>query len=538
MVCDIREEIKVNSRSAAGPVNRWRRTRAVSFGVFMAIAFVLSGCSGGTGGGGSSGTEVTIALPEEPRTLASWNAYSNDGHPVLRNITEALINRDPRTNDLVPELALSWRQVDPQNWQFTLRQGVKFTDGSDFDANAAATSLNYVLDPKNAFPMRTFLGPDIEASAVDQYTLNVKTAAPDPILPTRLYFVTIPSAKQITDDLGSYETNPVGTGPYKLDSWNRGQNIVLVPNDEWWGKDVPDAGGRQTVTKATYVFRPETEVRAAMVQRGEADLAPKLTKEQCDAAPRCESTPTVETVILRMDTKNPVLADIRVRQAISMAFDKEKIMNDILGGGKVVGQIVGPSAVGYADLPPYPYDPERAKALIAEAKADGVNVDEPMTVSAREGYILRANEIVQLVADSLRSVGLTGVTSQTQETAAFEEQWTLGYNNIPADRALLGVQQHGQELMDYSGSVVGYYSCGGATSAYCDPQLEKMFAAAVGTSGDARQQALADIAKYVYDQVPVVPIGQPNFNFGLTERLNWKPRIDGFILLKEMTFNS
>jgi peptide/nickel transport system substrate-binding protein len=500
----------------------------------MGVALVLSACSGGAGGG-STGSEVTIALPEEPRSLASWNAYSNDGHPILRNVTEALVNPDPKTNDLVPELALSWKQIDPTNWQFTLRQNVKFTDGTEFDANSAATSLNYVLDPKNAFPMRTFLGPDIQASGVDKYTLNVRTASPDPILPTRLYFVTIPSAKQVTEDLGSYETSPVGTGPYKLDAWNRGENIVLVPNDEWWGKDAPDAGGKQTITKATYVFRTETEVRAAMVERGEADLAPKLTKEQCDASPKCESTPTVETVILRIDTKNPALADLRVRQAISMAFDKEQIMNDILGGGQIVGQIVGPSAVGYADLPPYPYDPERAKALIEQAKGDGVDVTEPITVSAREGYILRANEVVQLIADSLKAIGMTAVTSETQETAAFEQQWTMGYNNIPAERTLLGLQQHGQELMDYSGSVVSYYTCGGNTSAYCNQELEKMFAAAVGTTGDARQQALANIAKFVYDQVPVVPIGQPNFNFGLADRLDWKPRIDGFILLKEMT---
>jgi len=114
----------------------------------------------------------------------------------------------------------------------------------------------------------------------------------------------------------------------------------------------------------------------------------------------------------------------------------------------------------------------------------------------------------------------------------------MGYPNIPPERTLLGLQQHGQELMDYSGSVVGYYSCEGNTSAYCDPQLEKMFATAVGTSGDAREKALADIAKYVYDRVPVVPIGQPNFNFGLAQRLDWTPRIDGFILLKEMTLNN
>lgn len=515
-----------------------RRRSAGVIGVLMAIAFVLSACSGGGGGAGTSGTEATIALPEEPRTLASWNAYSNDAHPVLRNVQEALLNRDPKTNEMVPELALSWKQVDPTDWQFALRQGVKFTDGSPFDAAAAATSINYVLDPKNAFGIRTFLGPDVQVSAVDQYTLNIKTATPDPILPTRMYFVTIPSAKQITEDLGSYETHPIGTGPYKLDAWNRGQNIVLVTNDDWWGKNASDAGGKQSITKATYVFRPETEVRSAMVGQGEADLAPKVTKEQCAAAPKCESTPTVETVILRLDTKNPTFADLRVRQAISLAFNKQQIMDDIMGGGQIVGQIVGPSATGYAKLPAYPYDPAKAKALIAAAKADGVDVGMPIEVTAREAYPVRSNEIVQLIANSLNDIGLTGAKSDTKEVGAFEQQWELGYKNIPSDRAMLGLMQHGQELMDYSGSVVSYYDCDGPTSAYCDPQLETMLADATPKTGDERQTALAAIAKYVYDQVPVVPIGLPSFNFALSERLNWKPRIDGFILLKEMTLKS
>ncbi len=509
---------------------------AVVAGV-AASALVLGACSGGETeetADDTGGAEVTIALPEEPRTLASWNAYSNDGHPVLRNVTEALLNRDPDSNELVPELATSWEQIDDTNWQFTLREGVTFHDGTPFDAEAAATSLNFVLDPENAFPMRTFLGPDVTASAVDEFTLNVETESPDPILPTRLYFVTIPSPEQV-DDPDGYETNPIGTGPYAFESWNRGQNIVLTANEDWWGAESDEAMGEQDIAQATYVFRPETEVRAGMLSSNEADLAPRITSEQCEAAPVCESTPTVETVVLRLDTPNPLLADQRVREAIALAIDKDQIMNDILGGGETVGQIVGPGAVGYADLEPYPYDPDRAAELVAEAQADGVDVTAPITVIAREGFILRASEAVQVIAAELQEIGLTGATSETQETAAFEEQWTIGYDNIPEDRAWAGLQQHGQELMDYAGSIGGYYSCDGQTSAYCAPTLEDMYAEAVTTSDDERQEALAAIAEYVYEEVPVVPIGQPNFNFGMTERLEWTPRMDGFILLKEMT---
>jgi len=167
---------------------------------------------------------LTIALPEEPRSLGSWNAYSNDGHPVIRNVTEALLNRDPVSNELVPELALSYTQVDDNTWQFELRQGVKFHDGSDFNAESAAYSLNFVLAEENAFPMRQFFGSQVTAEAVGDYTLNVSTVDPDPILPLRLYFCTIPSAQAIQDSPDTYEENLVGTGPYKLDEWNRGQS--------------------------------------------------------------------------------------------------------------------------------------------------------------------------------------------------------------------------------------------------------------------------------------------------------------------------
>lgn len=524
---------------------RRRSGRSAVVAGVAGVALVLGACSGDggdddtTGGaegeGEGGGTEVTIALPEEPRTLASWNAYSNDGHPVLRNVTEALLNRDPETNELVPELATAWEQVDDTNWQFTLREGVTFHDGTEFTAETAAAGLNYVLDPENAFPMRTFLGPDVTASAVDEYTLNVETEAADPILPTRLYFVTIPSPTQLEEDLDAYETTPIGTGPYRLESWSRGQSIVLAANEDWWGLEADDAMGEQQISQATYVFRPETEVRSGMLTSGEADLAPRITSEQCEAAPACQSTPTVETVVLRLDTPHPMLADQRIREAIALSIDKEQIMNDILGGGEVVGQIVGPGAVGYAELEPYPYDPERATELVAEAAADGVDVTAPLAITARDGFILRANEAVQIIASEMQAIGLTGATSSTLETAAFEEQWTIGYDNIPEDRGWVGLQQHGQELMDYAGSVGGYYSCDGQTSAYCDETLEEMYAAAVTTTEEERQQSLAEIAEYVYEEVPVVPIGQPNFNFGLRERIDWTPRMDGFILLKEMT---
>ncbi|BCB78251.1 ABC transporter substrate-binding protein [Phytohabitans flavus] len=523
------------------PRRRTRRAMLVSPALVLAV--VLSGCGmtsddeGGSGNGGGL-TKITIGLSEEPRSLASWNAYSNDGHPVLRNIEEALLNRDPQTNELVGELATEWKQqADPKTWRFTLRQGVTFHDGSPFNAEAAAYGLNWVLSKDNAFPMRTFLGPELTATVVDEYTLDVTTEAPDPILPTRLYFVTIPSMKALKEKPNEWETHPVGTGPYKFAAWNRGRDIQLTANDQWWGrKDTAAAhGSNDKVKDVTYLFRPETEVRASMVKTGEAQFVRWLTESQCGEAPKCEKGVGVETVILRLDTPNPALKDPRVREAIALSFDKSQIINNIMGGGELAAQIVGPSALGFnKSLQPYPYDQAKAKQLIAEAKADGVPVDAPLTVAAREGFILRADESIQLVAQALTDIGLTNVKSEMRETAKFEQAWTAGYQAITPDRGLIGLQQHGNELMDYSSSIEGYYACKGATSAYCDPELEKLTAAANQLAGGERDTALQNIAKYVYDRYITVPVGQPNFYFGLATGIDWKPRLDGFLLVKEM----
>lgn len=529
--------------SRASEQHRPRVTTLVRVAAAVAaVTLLASACGGGEGGSGSGGEEgaITIALQEEPRSLASWNAYSNDGHPVLRNVQEALVNRDPETQELVGELATEWEQTNPTTWRFTLREGVTFHDGTAFNAVAAAEALNYVLSPENAFPMRTFLGPELTAEEVGEYTVDIVTESPDPILPTRLYFVTIPSMAAVEEDPDAYETTPVGTGPYEFVEWSRGQDITLEANEDWWGRDDTDAayGSNEDITEARYVFRTETEVRAAMAETGEADFVRWVTEDQCAAAPQCTSGPGVETILLRMDTPNPTLSDQRVREAIALSFDKGQVMDELLGGGTPAAQIVGESATGFSEnLQPFPEDVERAQQLIQEAAADGVPVDAALVVTAREGFILRANEVVQFITQSLQEIGLTGVTSELLETAAFEEQWTAGYDNISPDRGWIGLQSHGNELMDYSSSIEGYYDCGGATSAYCDDQLQAEYEQATTLEGDERDAALGSIAEYVYETVPVVPIGQPNFYFGLAEDIEWSPRMDGFILLKEMALS-
>lgn len=494
----------------------------------------------------AEGQSLVMALPEWPRHLASWNGYSNDGHPVIRNTHEALLNRDPETNELIPELATAYEKVDEFTWRFTLREDVMFHDGTTLNAEDAAFVIELQLDPESAYPIRQFFGAEVDAEAVDEYTLEITTRdtdgnpVADPILPLRMYFLPIPSRAAYEADPGAYETNPVGTGPYKLVEWNQGQYIDLTAFEDWWGRrDTADAHGtNEVVTDVRYIVREESAVRAALLDTDEADFARFITPEQCDAAPQCRKTPTVETIIVRIDIQNPTLGDMRVRQAIAHAIDKESIMSDIQGGGEVANQIVSSSALGWnPDLEPYAFDLDRATELVDEARADGVDVEAEFTFAAREGFILRADEIIEFIVSNLHEVGLTGAQAQMMETAAFEDLWQPGgYDVVSPDRAFVGMNQHGNELMDYAASM-GYYSCDGTPSNLCDQTLEEMIAEAQALSGDERETALQEIAAYVHDLYYIVPVGYPSFNFGLAEGVEWVPRMDGFILIKEFSFS-
>ncbi|MDQ3781200.1 MAG: ABC transporter substrate-binding protein, partial [Chloroflexota bacterium] len=478
---------------------------------------------------------LVISMSVEPDTLENWKAYSTDGHPVLRNVQEALLNRDPVSNELIGELATAWEQTDESTWRFTLRQGVTFHDGSPFNAEVAAFGINYTWSPENKFEIYQTIGPDMTATAVDEYTVDVTTVAPDPILPARLYFSPIPSMTQVQERPDSLVTEPIGTGPYKFVEWNRGQYIRITANPDWWGNAAPeDAHGAVTIKDVEFVFRAESSVRAAMVTAGEAQIGRFLAPEDCETTPVCKSVSSIETIFLRLDTNHTAMKDIRIRQAIAEAVDKEGIAEQFFGGGEAASQLVGESATGYnADLEPYPYDMEHAKQLVEEAAADGVAIDAPITVVTRQGIYLRNDELAEYVASQLTEIGLNA-TSEVIEPGLYNPEYSKNLSQITEDRGWITTNPHGNEIMDVSATASSYYRCEGAASTFCDPALDEALAAAIPLTGDERTEALAAVTKMYYDAYAAVPVIHMPLNYGLAANLEWEPRLDAFMLVKEM----
>lgn len=509
--------------------------RAAALGASVPVLGALFAARGGAQAAEPTG-QIVVSLAEEPLTLENWNSFSTYGHPILRNVMEALTNRDPKTNELVGELATNWEQTDPLTWRFTLRPGVTFHDGEPLTAEAAAYGLNYTWSPENGFEILAILGSAITATAVDGLTLDVKTAEPDPILPTRLYFSPLPSMKQLRDDPESAKDRPIGTGPYTFVEWIKGQHVRITANPAWWGLTATDAGGTIAIKDAEFVFRAESAVRAAQVAAGEAQLTHNLTPEDCATVPVCKEVPSIETLILRPDTMHVAMRDKRVRQAIAQAVDVPAAVESIFVSAVVATQIYGASALGHnPDLQPFPYDLDAARQLIAEAKADGVPVDAPITVVTIPSTP-RATEFVQYVAQQLQQIGLNA-TSQVIDAAQYRPAvYGLGQDQVPEDRGWIVLIQHGNELMDASASISRYYSCNpDSDSTYCNQALEPRLAATALLVGEERDRTYQEIAAAVSGDYAIIPIAHLKIGYGMVETLRWEPRMDAFMLLKEMS---
>jgi len=460
--------------------------------------------------------DVTIVLPDSIDNLDPCRSARNDvGRIIKQNVTETLTQINAEDGSLQPRLATTWQQVDSNTWRLTLRSGVKFHDGSPFDANAVARSIERTLNPKLDCTNRQkfFGGVMLTPKVIDAQTLEIATVPPQPILPTLLSTLTIVPASTPLDQAVK---NPVGTGPYVFKEWVSGQKVVLERFDGYWG-------AKPEVEHAIFVYRGESTVAAAMVTTGEADLAPYIAVQDA-------TDPKTDVGYLNTDTAQVVLAnnvpplnDIRVRKALNLAVDRQAFIGTILSKDVLpASQLVLPFINGYApDLKPWPYDPEQAKKLLAAAKADGVPVDRELTLFGRPGFMANLPDVMSALAQMLKAVGLH-VKTQMIEKAQFIQLVSAPH---PADRpAGMFLNLHDNSSGDAVFTLFFKYSSKGGQSELADPELDKLIIEGGQATGDKRrelyQQAFRRITK---DIVPDVMLFHLVGSSRVGPRIDFKP---------------
>lgn len=474
------------------------------------------------------------AEPETPQVLryvapievASYDPKDNvDWHSGVFDVYEALTYLDGETGEVIPRLAVSWEQLEPTVWRFKLREGVTFHNGEPFTAEAVQASFARVVQEDSA--NKYYAGPLVEAKPVDDYTVDIITEVADPIFPRRAIFLLIAAPGWVQSaSADEIATTAVGTGPYKLTKWEKGQYLLFDAYENYWGTPA-------RVPQLKIVARSESSVRADMIVTGEADIAYNITYDDADRVPVAVSASNVRVQGLRLNTRHPVLQDVRVRQAMAMAIDVKAIAETIYLG-KVApanGQMVNASATGWnPNLEPYPYDPDAARKLIEEAGAVGT---ELTIIGNDAGYFQKDTEQLEAIANMLNEVGLN-VQVQLVENTLRRQYLKSGTPDAPQSD-LLHVQ-HGNDLMDSELTFDGYYVCDGSSSQFCDPELDALVEKASPLTGDERAKAFQDAWAYVYDKYPWIPTINVEFLYAIGENVDWTPRIDGIMYFAEIGF--
>lgn len=452
----------------------------------LAITALTAGCSVANSNHSDAARADTlrIVLPQEPPTLEPCDASLTDTGAVVRsNITEPLLERDADTGALQPKLADAWQQTSPTRWTFTLRPGVTFSDGSAFDAEDAAASIERAVNSDIGCDVDGYVFGDdaLEVTVLDARTVAVATPKPDPILPLRISFVEmVPSTTTMTNRV----REPIGTGPYRVDYWDHGQRLALVRNDSYWGATPEYA-------HAIYQWRAEGSVRAAMVANNEAELATSLGPED-GAGDLGVAYQNNETAAIRIHATEPPLDDYRVRTAIDLAINRSGIVKALFRGlGQPAAQLVAKGIVGFdPNLTPTPYDPDRAAQLVAKAKADGVPVDKQIRLIARNGMFPKIAETVEVIQNALSKAGLN-VKIQMMDTAG---QMKFQVRPFPPNSGpIMVLIQHGNQAGDAQFTVDQYLRSDGYQSTTGTTEVDAAIEAATQLTGSARQDALAAV---------------------------------------------
>lgn len=442
---------------------------------------------------------------------------------VLMNLFDALLFKEP-DGSFSPGLATSWEAVDDTTWAFELREGVTFHNGEPFTAEAVVYTVERILDPETASPIARGFSFITAAEAEGDYRVTVTTDGPQPLAET--YFselLIVPPAYFEEVGAEAFAQNPVGTGPYTFVSWQPDVALELRANPDYWR-------GPADVTELTLRPVPEALTRFSSLSAGEADLItsvpPSLTTT-VEAAPNA-ALATVESarvIYIGINTLQAgPLQDARVRQALNYAVDVSAIAEGIFGGLATPTTTLLTSAdFGYTDaVSPYPYDPERARELLAEAGyADGFDV----TLGTPNGRYTNDVQVAQAVAAQLGEVGVR-VTPEVREYGAYVGD--LFAKNAP-DLFLIG---WGNAPLDADFILYPLLRTDGLLSYYSNPELDALLDTGHTTLDESvRAAAYADALTIIQAEAPMIFLYKQVDAYGVSSRLSWTPRADEFLWL-------
>jgi peptide/nickel transport system substrate-binding protein len=461
-------------------------------------------------------TDATSLDPAFRGDTATGNVVGHIFDPVMLRTADMTIE---------PWLAESVEQLTDTSWRVTFRDGISFSNGEPLDAAAVKYSLDRILDPGLQSPIRGWFTIFSSVEAVDTHVLEITTAQPDPLFEARMSLL-FPVPPGHVEEVGQarFSQQPVGTGPYRLVSWNRDDSVVLERNEVYWGES-------PAFERVTFRVVPEELSRVFALQTGEADVVVAVSPEQAAALEnagdvRVAMSPSTRVMVLGFDTDYAPADDPAFRRAVAHAVDRRAIVEDLLGGyvGSVTS-IFGPGVPGWPQDTDYayPFDPDRARELVAEHGFGDTEI-VLRTPSDRYPY---DRDTAMAVGQMLQDVGLD-VVVRPQEWGTFFEDLQRG------DMSPVYVMGHGNVWIDPFPQLDAFLHSEGFLSTWSDPEVDALLAASNEARGAEREAIFGEALQKLHDDVAVVPLFAQASLYGVNARIDWQPRIDDIIRVQEM----
>jgi peptide/nickel transport system substrate-binding protein len=499
----------------------------------------------------AQGATLTMGLAND---ITSMDPHFHNVTPnasVAEHLFNTLVAKDSAMH-LLPSLALSWKAVDDLTWEIKLRRGVKFHDGSEFTAEDAIFSLSRPATIKNSpSPYTIYTKAIAQATAVDKYTMRIKTAFIDPNLPNELSTIYIVS-KKAAENAGSDEFNSgraaVGTGPFKFVAYKKGDRIELARHDAYWG-------AKPEWDKVTLRMLTSDPARVAALLAGDVqaiEAVPTADQKSLKANPKVAvfSATTFRMMFLHLDSardvspfvtdkagkplaKNP-LKDVRVRQAISKAISRTAIADRIMeGAAEPTGQLVLKTLFGYnpaikADI----YDPNAARKLLADAGyPDGFG----LTIHSPNNRYTNDEKVAQVVAQQLARIGIATKVETMPSSVFFSRASKLDFSfylaGWGADTGEAGSTLKALLATYDVDKGWGTANRGRYSNAAVDDKISKAF----NTIDDGkREKLLQEATEIALTDYGIIPLYNQNGTWALKKGLTISPRVDERFLAAEI----
>ena len=447
--------------------------------------------------------ELRIALGTDVATLSPFFAAIFWDKSIVKHIMPSLTRAD-ENGALVPMLAESWSLVRDDTWQFKLRRGVKFHNGEPFTAEAIKVNVDVMLAPQTKAAQASTFRVIQDVQVVDNYTVNLVTTYPNPVLPRTMSDFHIVAPNYLLEHGHQYvASHPVGTGPYRFVEWVKDDHLLLEANPDYWG-------GVPVIKRLRIRPIKEDAARVAALLAGEVDWiwnVPYEMARQIDASGRAASkaVATARVYVLGMSTLNRrwPTAKKEVRQAISYAIDREGIIRTIMGGlGAPLATLFHTTSFGRdPDLKPRVQDLAKAKALLAQAGyPDGFHIN----MVASQGRWPKDREVAQAIASQLGAVGIT-VDLEVLEYTNFTQQ-------VHSKQRPMALWGWSDTEADPNTMLLRLYTCqdmGSPWSLNCLPELDGIVKAQQFEIDPQKREALLRRAQEImYDEEPNVALFQ------------------------------